>query len=166
MANKRRGGHDTSSFASPDCRIDFQNGVLICVDADRNIVTKQIVLAKSSKRKDQISLSDALRAANMVNTRIDTATLAFAPYYDPETKEMRIYIPAVVGQRLGFLYDDGGKFGFTAFATWGSTVYTPDINCNVVIDLVGQEIPSKEEFEKALNKLSWLSHLNERTKSA
>jgi len=154
MANKRRGGHDTSSFASPDCRIDFQNGVLICVDADRNIVTKQIVLAKSSKRKDQISLSDALRAANMVNTRIDTATLAFAPYYDPETKEMRIYIPAVVGQRLGFLYDDGGKFGFTAFATWGSTVYTPDINCNVVIDLVGQEIPSKEEFEKALNKFA------------
>jgi len=33
-------------------------------------------------------------------------------------------------------------------------VYVPDINCNVVIDVIGQEIPSKEEFEKALNKLA------------
>jgi hypothetical protein len=154
MAKKRRESDDAPLTTSQDCRIDFQNGVLICIDADRNITTKHIVMAKSSKRKDQITLSDALHAANMVNTRIDTATLAFAPYRDPETKEMRIYIPAVVGQRLGFLYDDGGKFGFTAFATWGSTVYTTDINCNVVIDLTGQEIPSKEEFEKALNKFA------------
>jgi hypothetical protein len=152
---RKRGAEDAPTITS-QCRIDFQNGVLICVDADGNVATKHVVLARSGRKKDQISIYDALREAGMENTVVKPAMLSFAPHRDPETKEMKIFIPAALptSYRLGFLYDDGGKFGFTTYATWGNTVYVPDINCNVVVDVIGQEIPSKEEFEKALNRFA------------
>jgi hypothetical protein len=114
------------------------------------------VLARSGGRKDVISIYDALRLAGLENTSVKTAMLSFSPYRDSETKETKIFVPAAIptSLKLGFLYDDGGKFGFTTYATWSTTVYVPDINCNVIIDVIGQEIPSKEEFEKALNKFA------------
>jgi hypothetical protein len=153
----RRGAEDVYAYKSEECRIDFQNGLLICVDVDGNTMSKHIVFARTTRRKDEISIFDALRLAGLENTSVVPATLSFTPHRDPETKEMaKIYVPAAIpsNNKIGFIYDDGGKFGFTAFAAWGTRVYQPDINCNVVIDVIGQEIPSKEELDNALNKFA------------
>ena len=153
---KGRGKSKTPPITeNQDCRIEFHNGVLICVDGDGEVSTKRVVLAKSSRKKDQISIYDALRMVGMVNAIVKPATLSFAPHRDSDT-EMKIFVPAALptSMKLGFLYDDGGKFEFTTYVPWGTSVYVPDINCNVVADVVGQEIPSKEEFEKALNKFA------------
>jgi hypothetical protein len=158
MSSKRRGAKEAEALSlNTECRIDFQNGVLYCTDIEGEATTKRIVLYKSAKKKGEINIYDALKLAGMDNAVVKPATLAFTPHRDPESKELRIYVPAVLpNKRLGFLYDDGGRFGFTTYVPWGySTVYVPDINCNVVInDIIGQEIPPKEEFEKALNKLA------------
>jgi hypothetical protein len=152
----RQGAEDALNYKQ-DCRIDFQNGLLICVDIDGVTTTKRIVLARSSKRKDEISIFDALRLAGLDNTSVVPAILSFTPYRDPETKEMaKVYVPAAIpsSNKLGFIYDDGGKFSFSAYVAWGTKVFQPDINSNVVIDIIGQEVPSKEEFDKAINKFA------------
>jgi hypothetical protein len=153
---RRQGAEDALGY-NQDCRIDFQSGLLICVDIDGITATKRIVLARSSKRKDEISIFDALRLAGLDNTSVAPATLSFTPYRDPETKEIaKVYVPAAIpsSNKLGFIYDDGGKFGFSAYVAWGTKVFLPDTNSNVVIDILGQEVPSKEEFEKAMNKFA------------
>jgi hypothetical protein len=152
----RPGAEDAPSYKQ-DCRIDFQNGLLICIDIDGVTTTKRIVLARNSKRKDEISIFDALRLAGLDNTSVMPATLSFTPHRDPETKEMaKVYVPAAIpsSNKLGFIYDDGGKFAFSAYVAWGTKVFQPDINCNVVMDVIGQEVPSKEEFDKAINKFA------------
>jgi hypothetical protein len=153
---KRRTSNDAPlNHKSADCRIDFQNGVLICVDKDGNIETRRIVLTRTTKKKDEISLTEALRLAGLEGSSIHPAMLSFTPYKDPETGEIgKVYVPAVIptSQKIGFLYDDGGKFNFTQFVTWGTKIFIVDYNSNVVIDVVGQEVPSKEEFEKALKQ--------------
>jgi hypothetical protein len=158
MKNRRGASEDVSLYKSEDCRIDFQNGLLICVDVDGATTTRRITMARSTKKKDEISIFEALRLAGLSNnTSVVTATLSFTPHRDPETGEMaRVYVPAAIpsNNKLGFIYDDGGKFGFTSYVAWGTKVFMPDINCNVVIDVIGQEIPSKEEFDRALNKFA------------
>jgi hypothetical protein len=152
----RPGAEDALSY-NQDCRIDFQNGLLICIDIDGVTTTKRIVLARNSKRKDEISIFDALRLAGLDNTSVMPATLSFTPYRDPETKEMgKVYVPAVIpsSNKMGFIYDDGGRFAFSAYVAWGTKVFQPDVNSNVVIDIIGQEVPSKEEFDKAINKFA------------
>jgi hypothetical protein len=152
-----RAPRDAQIYKSADCRIDFQNGLLTCVDIDGDTTTRRIVMARSTKKKDEISISEALRLAGFENTSIVPATLSFTPYRDPETKEMaKVYVPAAIPSsgKLGFIYDDNGKFGFMTFAAWGTKVYLPDVNCNVVIDVIGQEVPTKEEFDKAINKFA------------
>ena len=155
---RRRGAEDgAGTYGSTDCRIDFQNGLFTCVDVDGFTETRRLVLSRSTNRKEFISIYEALRLAGLENNSVLPATLAFTPHRDPETNEVaKVYVPAAIpsNNKIGFIYDDGGKFGFTAFTTWGTKVYYPDINCNVVIDVIGQEIPSKEEFEKALNKFA------------
>jgi hypothetical protein len=152
----RQGAEDALSYKQ-DCRIDFQNGLLICTDIDGITATKRIVMARNSKRKDEISIFDALRLAGLDNTSVMPAALSFTPYRDPETKEMaKVYVPAAIpsSNKLGFIYDDGGRFAFSAYVAWGTKVFQPDINCNVVMDIIGQEVPSKEEFDKAINKFA------------
>jgi hypothetical protein len=154
---ERRQGAEITPVYNQDCRIDFQNGLLICIDIDGITTTKRIVLATNSKRKDEISIFDALRLAGLDNTSVVPATLSFTPYRDPETKEMaKVYVPAAIpsSNKLGFIYNDGGKFGFSAYVAWGTKVFQPDVNSNVVIDIIGQEVPSKEEFDKAINKFA------------
>jgi hypothetical protein len=150
---------DTQDFIhkSADCRIDFQNGLLICVGIDGDTITKRITLARSTKKKDEISIFEALRLAGLETTGVHPATLSFTPYKDPDSNEVgRVYVPVVIptSQKMGFLYDDGGRFGFSAFVAGGTKVFAVDYNSNVAIDVVGQEVPSKEEFEKALNKFT------------
>ncbi len=148
---------DASIYKSEDCRIDFQNGLLVCVDIDGVTTTRRIVMSRSTKQKDEISIYEALRLVGLQNTSVVPATLSFTPYRDPETKEMaKVYVPAAIpsSNRLGFIYDDGGKFGFTLYATWNTKVFLPDTNCNVVMDVIGQEIPTKEETDKALNRFA------------
>jgi len=145
------------AHASADCRIDFQNGLLICVGVDGDTVSKRITLARSTKKKDEISIFEALRLAGLETTGVHPATLSFTPFKDPDSNEVgRVYVPVVIptSQKMGFLYDDGGRFGFSAFVAGGTRVFVVDYNSNVVIDVIGQEIPSKEEFEKALNKFN------------
>jgi len=154
---KRRQGAEDALTYNQDCRIDFQNGLLICIDIDGVTTTKRIVLARNSKRKDEISIFDALRLAGLDNTSVMPATLSFTPYRDPETKEMaKVYVPAVIpsSNKMGFIYDDGGRFAFSAYVAWGTKVFQPDVNSNVVMDIIGQEVPSKEEFDKAINKFA------------
>jgi len=154
---KRRSGNGESVGYESNCRIDFQNGLLVCVDLDGNTTTKRIVMARSTRKKDEISIFDALRMAGLVDTGVSPSTLSFTPYKDTENGEIgKVYVPAAIpsNNKLGFIYDDGGRFGYSAFVAWGTKIFQPDINCNVVIDIIGQEIPSKEEFEKALNKFN------------
>jgi len=154
---KRRSGNGESVGYESNCRIDFQNGLLVCVDLDGNTTTKRIVMARSTRKKDEISIFDALRVAGLVDTGVSPSTLSFTPYKDTENGEIgKVYVPAAIpsNNKLGFIYDDGGRFGYSAFVAWGTKIFQPDINCNVVIDIIGQEIPSKEEFEKALNKFN------------
>jgi len=154
---RQAGGDDVFTHQSADCRIDFQNGLLICIGIDGDTVTKRITLARSARKKDEISIFEALRLAGLETTGVQPATLSFTPFKDPDNNELgRVYVPAVIptSQKMGFLYDDGGKFGFSTFVAGGTKVFAVDYNSNVVIDVVGQEIPSKEEFEKALNKFN------------
>lgn len=154
---RRRPRNDESESFATNCRIDFQNGLLVCVDIDGNTTTKRIVMARSTKKKDEISIYDALRVAGLVDTGVSPSTLSFTPYKDTESGEIgKVYVPAAIpsNNRLGLIYDDGGRFGYSTFVAWGTKIFHPDINCNVVIDIIGQEVPSKEEFEKALNKFN------------
>jgi len=159
LRDMKRHTPDTQDFIhkSADCRIDFQNGLLICVGIDGDTITKRITLARSTKKKDEISIFEALRLAGLETTGVHPATLSFTPYKDPDSNEVgRVYVPVVIptSQKMGFLYDDGGRFGFSAFVAGGTKVFAVDYNSNVAIDVVGQEVPSKEEFEKALNKFT------------
>jgi hypothetical protein len=159
LRDMKRHTPDTQDFIhkSADCRIDFQSGLLICVGIDGDTITKRITLARSTKKKDEISIFEALRLAGLETTGVHPATLSFTPYKDPDSNEVgRVYVPVVIptSQKMGFLYDDGGRFGFTTFVAGGTKVFVVDYNSNVVIDVVGQDIPTKEEFEKALNKFN------------
>jgi len=138
--------HDGTQSSSP-CRIDFADGIFIC-NADSGLEVRRIVYRRP--RKGEIHINDALQLAE-IEADIYPIDLSYAPPVDSDSR--LVYVPGYTKRRgLVFLFDDGGKFAYRRMLPVSTNVYIPGDNSNVLPDIRG-EVPSKEDFEKAVKEL-------------